>query len=92
MANVCSLPREQCRGIAKQLLDEHVIPILITANYFITQTDEEPLKMDSTAFLASFYPTFNDYHNLYEVDNYAWFEGGRNLFDPEAIMVGKQRH
>jgi len=39
--------------------------------YFITQTDEEPLKMDSTAFLASFYPTFNDYHSIYEVDNYA---------------------
>ena len=59
--------------------------------YFITQTDEEPLKMDSTAFLASFYPTFNDYHNLYEVDNYAWFEGGRNLFDAEVLNNGASK-
>ena len=59
--------------------------------YFITQTDEEPLKMDSTAFLASFYPTFNDYHSIYEVDNYAWFEGGRNLFDAEVLNNGASK-
>ena len=27
--------------------------------YFITQTNEEPLLVDSTSFLKSFYPSFN---------------------------------
>ena len=55
--------------------------------YFITQTNEEPLLVDSTSFLKSFYPSFNDYHSLHEVDNYAWFPGGRNLFEATPITV-----
>ena len=55
--------------------------------YFITQTSEEPLLVDSTSFLKSFYPSFNDYHSLHEVDNYAWFPGGRNLFEATPITA-----
>lgn len=56
--------------------------------YFITQSDEEPATVDSAAFVSSFYPSPDDYHSLYEVDGYSWFNGGRNLFDPTPISVG----
>ena len=53
--------------------------------YFLTENDSTPASVDSTAFLNSFYPSADDYHSLYEVDGFSWYEGGRNLFDPEAI-------
>ena len=59
--------------------------------YFITQTDEEPTTIDSTAFKATYYPLADDYHSLYEKDGYSWFPGGRNLFDPTAIKVGDKQ-
>lgn len=56
--------------------------------YFLTSDGAEPLTVDSTAFLNSFYPSTNDYHSLYEVDGYSWYNGGRNLFDTEPIANG----
>lgn len=56
--------------------------------YFITQSDEEPVTVDSATFVSSFYPSPDDYHSLYEVDGYSWYNGGRNLFDPTPISVG----
>ena len=56
--------------------------------YFITQSDEEPATIDSATFVSSFYPSPDDYHSLYEVDGYSWYNGGRNLFDPTPISVG----
>ncbi|MGN0069956.1 MAG: type IX secretion system sortase PorU [Prevotella sp.] len=53
--------------------------------YFITQSEGEPLSVDSAAFVDSFYPSFDDYHSLYEVDGYAWYQGGRNLYDSKVI-------
>ena len=49
--------------------------------YFLTESDEEPLAVDSAAFAAAYYPSNNDYHSLYEVDDFAWYHGGRNLYD-----------
>lgn len=59
--------------------------------YFLTQTDDAPASVDTTAFLASFYPSPDDYHTLYEVDGYAWYAGGRNLFDPNPIPAGSSK-
>ena len=59
--------------------------------YFLTSNDEAPSTVDSTAFLNSFYPSTNDYHSLYEVDGYSWYNGGRNLFDTEAIAKGQTK-
>ncbi len=59
--------------------------------YFITQTDEEPTTVDSTAFVSSFYPSYDDYHSIYEVDGYSWYPGGRNLFDSTPIKVGETK-
>ena len=56
--------------------------------YFITEDDAEPLTMDSAEFIASFYPANDDYHALHEVDDYAWYEGGRNLFESSSIASG----
>ena len=59
--------------------------------YFITESDGEPLSVDSTAFVDSFYPSADDYHILHEVDNYSWFQGGRNLFENDPIELGKSK-
>ncbi len=55
--------------------------------YFITQDDTDPLTTDS-ANLVSPWPTNADYHSLHEIDNYAWFQGGRNLFENTPVSVG----
>jgi len=59
--------------------------------YFITESDAEPLTVDSAAFVSSFYPSNNDYHSLIEKEEFAWFEGGRNLFYNEAINAGSSK-
>ncbi len=59
--------------------------------YFITESEGEPLTVDSIQFVASFYPSSADYHSLYEKDEYSWFHGGRNLFEASAINVGERR-
>lgn len=54
--------------------------------YFITQNDEgSPARISQEDFIASFYPSSYDYHSLYETDGYAWYQGGRNLFDTRQI-------
>lgn len=64
--------------------------------YFITENDDEALTVDSATFVKSLYvdgdvtqpqPT----HALYEVDDYAWFHGGRHLFDSKPIGSGGSR-
>jgi hypothetical protein len=59
--------------------------------YFLTENDAAPLTQDSAAFVSSFYPSADDYHSLYEVDNFAWYQGGRNLFDSTPISVGTSK-
>lgn len=56
--------------------------------YFLTETDDSIAPVDSAAFVSQFYPSGNDYHDLYEVDGYAWFQGGRNLYDTRAVQAG----
>ena len=59
--------------------------------YFLTESDGDPLTVDSTAFVDSFYPSADDYHALHEVDNFAWFQGGRNLFEDDPINLGASK-
>ena len=57
--------------------------------YFLTNAgDEEPLTIDEEEFKATYYPVADDYHSLYEVDDYAWFHGGRKLFDKTLYTIG----
>ena len=55
--------------------------------YFLTESDDEPLTMDNEAFVAAYYPANENYHQLYEVDDFAWYHGGRNLFQKAAYTV-----
>ena len=59
--------------------------------YFLTQSDGEPLRVDESAFLNSFYPSADDYHSLHEVDNFSWYPGGRNLFENTPINRGTKK-
>ena len=57
--------------------------------YFLTDGTETPLTIGEEEFLASFYPS-DDYKNtLYEVDDFAWYHGGRNLYDATDFNVGE---
>lgn len=53
--------------------------------YFITESDETPLTLDKDSFVNTFYPSADYYNTLYEVDGYAWYHGGRNLYDSQTI-------
>lgn len=59
--------------------------------YFITEADGAPLKVDSHTLLNTCYPSADDYHTLYEVDSYAWYQGGRNLFFDDPVSLGEKR-
>ena len=56
--------------------------------YFLTESDEPAATLDSAAFASSFYPSGDDYNTLYEVDDYAWYQGGRNLYDSQVLPLG----
>ena len=57
--------------------------------YFLTENDAEPLTLTEEAFKAAYYPQAEHYHTLYEVDDYAWFHGGRQLFDQTLYTIGR---
>ena len=59
--------------------------------YFITENDSTALTIDKEAFLQSCYPQRDDYCTLYEVDDYAWYHGGRNLYDATEIKAGASK-
>jgi len=55
--------------------------------YFITESDAEPLTVSSEELLAG--AAASGYYNnvLYETDDYAWYQGGRNLFNSQLITA-----
>ena len=59
--------------------------------YFLTENDSTALTIDKEAFLQSCYPQRDDYCTLYEVDDYAWYHGGRNLYDATEIKAGASK-
>ncbi len=60
--------------------------------YFLTENDEAPLTVDSETLMGDHYPAAVDYHSLYEVDDYAWYHGGRNLYDATTITASNSRN
>ena len=59
--------------------------------YFITQSDGEPLSISAEDLLAQQRECNAAHHFLYEKDQYAWEQIGRNLVDGTAITVGGSR-
>ncbi len=57
--------------------------------YFLTESDAEAATLTEETFLEKYYPLADDYCSLYEVDDYAWFNGGCNLYDAKELTVGK---
>ncbi len=59
--------------------------------YFLTQNDSVAATVDEETFLADYYPLADDYNTLYEIDDYAWYHGGRNLYDATPLTAGTSR-
>ena len=59
--------------------------------YFLTENEELPQTLSEAEFKAANYPAADDYHSLYEVDDYSWYHGGRNLYDSRIFGVGVSR-
>ena len=57
--------------------------------YFLTENDSTALTVDESTFISSFYPSANDYHSLWELEEYAWFQGGRRLFARTPLSFDK---
>ncbi len=59
--------------------------------YFLTENDEEIYTLSEEAFKEQYYPLADHYNTLYEVDDYAWYHGGRNLYDATLISSGTSK-
>lgn len=57
--------------------------------YFLTESEDAPNILSAEDFIARYYPLADDYCSLYEVDDYAWFHGGRNLYDAKELQAGQ---
>lgn len=55
--------------------------------YFLTESEGEPVSISQEEFLTSYYPSENDHNTLYEVDDFAWYQGGRNLYDATELTT-----
>ncbi len=53
--------------------------------YFLTESDGEPMTISEEDFLSTYYPLEDDYNTLYEIDDFAWYQGGRNLYDATRV-------
>ena len=73
---------------AKDALTRTRNPYSNVGCYLLTANDDEALTLDSATFAATYYPSNNDYHSLYEVDDFAWYHGGRNLYDKTLYKIG----
>lgn len=58
--------------------------------YLITESDDEPAHISGDELLSEAKASGYYYNALYEVDDYAWFHGGRHLFNSQAITAGNQ--
>lgn len=59
--------------------------------YFLTESDGAPLTVDEQTFINSFYPSDVHQNSLYEVDDFAWYHSGRNLYDSQTFSPGMSR-
>ena len=53
--------------------------------YFITETDGSPLTCTEEELTATAAASAGNTHSLYEKDEFAWYQGGRNLFGAATI-------
>ena len=58
--------------------------------YFLTDSNGQPTVADSASFVELSYPKPNDYHAIYETDEYSWYHGGRNLFEKRLLSSAEE--
>ncbi len=58
--------------------------------YFLTDKGDQPQILDSASFAACNYPSANDYHSIYEVEDFSWYHGGRNLYDKRLLSSAEK--
>lgn len=56
--------------------------------YFLTEDGEAPTTLSWDDFVAKYYPTEDDHCSLYEVEDFAWYHGGRNLYNSKILTNG----
>ncbi len=56
--------------------------------YFLTEGDN-PATVTQDEMKSLYYPADADYHSLYEKDEFAWYHGGRNLFENKKLTSSK---
>ena len=59
--------------------------------YFLTENDSEPLMQTEQELLQNYITSGELDNTLYEVDDYAWYHGGRNLYDSRPFTVDQAR-
>lgn len=59
--------------------------------YFITQTDGARKECSEAELLSSASANSVAYHDLYENDEFAWYEMGRELVESETYLAGRTR-
>ena len=59
--------------------------------YFLTEGDGNGLSESEQQLMEHFVTTGEAANRLYEVDDYAWFHGGRNLYDAQTFSIGQAR-
>ena len=60
--------------------------------YFLTESDGDPLTVDEQTFRSTYYPHPNDYHSMYEPEEFAWYHGGRNLYAKSPLSTGDRSY
>lgn len=59
--------------------------------YFLTESDGEPLTVDSATLRNQWAKAADHYYTLFEEDNFSWYAGGRNLFMDDPITAGNSK-
>ena len=57
--------------------------------YFLTESSEDALTESEQELLNHYVTSGEGANRLYEVDDFAWFHGGRNLYDAKSFTVGQ---
>lgn len=59
--------------------------------YFITESDEAPKTCTEQELMENVMKSNDIYHILHEKDEYAWYNGGRNLCESAPIAAGSSK-
>ena len=59
--------------------------------YFLTESEGEPLTTDEQSLWQRYLDSGEADNTLYEVDDFAWFHSGRNLYDAQLYTVGQAK-